>query len=138
MAGTVVFYDGECGLCNRFVRFVLRRDSQRRIRFAPLQGAIARTVLVPRGLNPADLDTVYAVADWQGPSEQVVARSRAVFHVLGALGGAWHTLARLGLLMPATVADGVYRAIARVRYPLFGRLESCPIPPPEWRDRFLD
>ena len=138
VASTVVFYDGVCGLCDRFVRFLLRRDRQRRMLFAPLQGTLARAVLVPRGLNPSDLDTVYAVADWQRPSERVVARSRAVLHALGQLDGVWPVLARIALLVPAPVADAAYRLVAKIRYRAFGRLESCPIPPPEWRDRFLD
>lgn len=133
-----MFYDGVCGLCDRFVRFLLRRDRQRRILFAPLQGTLAQAVLVPRGLNPSDLDTVYVVADWQRPSERVVARSRAVLHALGQLDGVWPVLNRIALLVPAPVADAAYRLVAKIRYRAFGRLESCPIPPPEWRDRFLD
>jgi predicted DCC family thiol-disulfide oxidoreductase YuxK len=138
VASTVVFYDGVCGLCDRFLRFLIRRDRQRRILFAPLQGTVARAVLGRRGRDPSDLDTMYAVADWQGPSERVIARSRAVIHVVGQLDGAWPVLARLALLVPVPAADAVYRLIAKVRYRAFGRLESCPIPPPEWRDRFLE
>ena len=133
-----MFYDGVCGLCDRFVQFLLRRDTHRRILFAPLQGSLARAVLGRRGLNPSDLDTMYAVADWQGPAERVVARSRAVLHAIGQLDGVWPRLARLGLRVPAPVADAGYRLVAKVRYRVFGQLESCPIPPPEWRDRFLD
>lgn len=138
MASTVVFYDGVCGLCDRFVQFLLRRDTHRRILFAPLQGPLARGVLGRRGLNPSDLDTMYAVADWQGPAEHVLARSRAVFHAIGELDGVWPRLARLGLRVPVPVADAGYRLVAKVRYRAFGQLERCPIPPPEWRDRFLD
>ena len=138
MASTVVFYDGVCGLCDRFVQFLLRRDPHRRILFAPLQGTLARAVLEPRGLSPSDLDTMYTVADWQRPSERVVARSRAVLHAVGQLDGVWPLLARIALLVPASVADAGYRLVAKVRYRAFGRLERCSIPPPEWRDRFLD
>jgi predicted DCC family thiol-disulfide oxidoreductase YuxK len=134
----VVFYDGVCGLCDRFLRFLLRRDRRRRILFAPLQGTLARAVLERRGFNPSDLDTMYAVADWQGPSERVLARSRAVLYTLGQLDGAWPVLAGMARLVPVAAADAVYRLVAKVRYRAFGRLESCPIPPPEWRDRFLE
>ena len=133
-----MFYDGVCGLCDRFVRFLLRRDRQARILFAPLQGTLARAVLVPRGLNPSDLDTVYVVADWQRPSERALARSRAVLHALGQLDGVWPVVARIAQLVPAPVADMAYRLVAKIRYRVFGRLASCPIPPPEWRDRFLE
>lgn len=133
-----MFYDGVCGLCDRFIRFLLRRDPAGRIRFAPLQGTLAQRVLVPRGLNPSDLDTMYAVADWQLPSEHVLARSRAMLHVVQQLQGIWPALARTARLIPAPVADAIYRAIARTRYRTFGRFDACPFPPPEWRARFLD
>jgi predicted DCC family thiol-disulfide oxidoreductase YuxK len=138
VATTVVFYDGVCGLCDRFIRFLLRRDAGGRILFAPLQGALAQRVLSPRGLNPSDLDTMYAVADWQLPSERVLARSRALLHAVGQLDGVWPALASAGQLVPAPIADVMYRAIARIRYRAFGRLDACPLPPPEWRERFLD
>jgi predicted DCC family thiol-disulfide oxidoreductase YuxK len=138
VANTVVFYDGECGLCDRFLRFLLRRDRHGRILFAPLQGTLARAVLVPRGLDPAKLDTMYAVAGWQRPSERVLARSRAVLHAVGQLDGVWPVVARFAQLVPAPPADAVYRLVAKFRYRAFGRLASCPIPPPEWRDRFLE
>ena len=138
MASTVVFYDGVCGLCHRFIRFLIRRDSARRILFAPLQGTLARTVLVPRDLNPSDLDTMYAVADWKRPSEHVLARSRALLHAVAQLDGIWPWLAHIGLLVPQSIADALYRTIARFRYRVFGQREACPTPPVEWRDRFRD
>lgn len=138
MANTVVFYDGVCGLCDRFIRFLIRRDRARRIVFAPLQGTLAQTVLVPRGLNPSDLDTMYAVADWQRPSEHILARSRALLHAVGQLDGIWPSLARIGSRVPRSIADALYNTIARFRYRVFGRRDTCPIPPVEWRDRFLD
>ena len=135
---TIVFYDGVCGLCNRLNRFLLRRDRDARIRFAALQSPIARQLLAAHGLDSSDLDTVYVMADWTTDSERVLARSRAVLHALGQLGGPWLMLARVGNLVPRPLADIAYRAIARSRYRIFGHYDQCQIPPPEWRDRFLD
>ena len=135
---SVLFYDGVCGLCNRLVRFLLRRDRHARLLFAPLQGALARTALGPHGYDPSDLDTVYVIADRHTPSERVLAKSPAILHVLDALGGGWRVLARAGSLVPVALADGVYDAVATRRYRTFGKLESCPIPPPEWRARFIE
>jgi predicted DCC family thiol-disulfide oxidoreductase YuxK len=149
---SVVFYDGVCGLCNRLVRFLLRRDRQRRLLFAPLQGNLARTVLGRHGYNPSDVETMYVIADrraqvrgprrsdyarWGG-SERVLSKSRAILHALGALGGGWGVFARLGSLVPVALADALYDAVAKRRYRTFGKLASCPIPPPEWRGRFVD
>jgi predicted DCC family thiol-disulfide oxidoreductase YuxK len=137
-ARTVVFYDGVCGLCNRFTQFLLARDRTGRIAFAPLQGTTARARLTRYGVDPTDLDTVYVIADCGLPTERVYARSPAVLHALRQLPGAWPILARLSLLIPRPIADAVYRLVARSRYRVFGRLESCPLPRPEWRTRFLD
>ena len=135
---SVVFYDGVCGLCNRLVRFLLRRDRHGRLRFAPLQGVLAHTTLGRHGYDPTDLDTVYAIADRHTPSERVLAKSAAILHALDSLGGGWRVLARAGSIVPAALADAVYDAVAARRYRTFGKLESCPIPPPEWRARFIE
>jgi predicted DCC family thiol-disulfide oxidoreductase YuxK len=135
---TIVFYDGECGLCNRLNQFLLRRDRDARIRFAALQSPIAGQLLAAHGLDPLNLDTVYVVADWTTDSERVLARSRAVLHALSQLGGPWPALAQLGSLVPRPIADLLYRVVARSRYRVFGKYDRCQIPPPEWRKRFLD
>ena len=135
---TLVFYDGLCGLCDRFVQFLLPRDPNARLSFATLQGDLARTTLVPRGFDPADLDTVFVVADWKGPRERVLSRSRAVLHAASALGGVWRVLSTLARIVPPPIADAVYGVIARRRYRIFGRYDACPLPRPEWRSRFLD
>jgi len=135
---TLVFYDGVCGLCNHLVQFLLARDPAGRIRFAQLQGELARRELVPRGFDPADLDSMFVIADWNSPAQRVLTRSAAVLYAAAQLGGWWGLLARVGQLMPRAVADRVYTFVAARRYRLFGRFDSCPLPRPEWRNRFLD
>jgi predicted DCC family thiol-disulfide oxidoreductase YuxK len=135
---SVVFYDGVCGLCNRLVRFLLRRDHHGRLLFAPLQGEIARAALAGHDADPSDLDTVYVLAHWNSPSQRVLSRSRAVLHALEQLGGGWRLAASAARVVPAPVADILYRLIAKTRYRVFGQLTSCPVPPPEWRSRFLE
>jgi predicted DCC family thiol-disulfide oxidoreductase YuxK len=135
---TVVFYDGVCGLCTRFNQFLLPRDRQARIRFATLQGALAQELLPRYGKDPSDLDTIYVLADWKTPRERVLARSRGTLHALTQIGGLWGVAGRIGSLVPVWIADAVYGFIAKRRYRLFGKFESCMIPPPEWRQRFLE
>lgn len=135
---TVVFYDGVCGLCNRFTQFLLARDRAGRIAFAPLQGPNARARLPRYGVDPADLDTVYVIADWDLPGERIYARAPAVLHALRQLGGAWSLAARLAGLVPGPIADAIYDLIARRRYRVFGRYDTCPLPKPEWKGRFME
>jgi predicted DCC family thiol-disulfide oxidoreductase YuxK len=135
---TLIFYDGVCGLCNRFVTFLLRRDRRATFRFAPLQGDLAREVLVPRGIDPSQLSSIVMVAGWKTSDERTFSRSRAVLEALDLLGSGWRVMAALGRLVPRPLADFAYAVTARYRYHAFGRFEACPIPPPEWRGRFLE
>src|SRR5688572_17434997 len=118
---TLVLYDGVCGLCNGLVRFLVARDRQDRLRFAYLQGELARRELLPRGVDPADLDSVVVIAGWQSPAPQMLTRSRAVLHATSELGSGWRLLARLVRIVPQRLRDAVYGAIARRRYRFFGR-----------------
>ena len=135
---TLVFYDGVCALCNGAVTFLLKRDRAGIFRFAPLQGELAAQLLPRYGIAPSDLDSIVVVADWNTPAERPLARSTGVLHALALVGGGWGTLARVARLIPASVSDRVYRLIARIRYRTFGKYEVCPIPPAEWRTRFLE
>lgn len=135
MNGTyhIVFYDGVCGLCNHFVRFILRRDRAGHFRFAPLQGALAVRELPPRGGQPEALDTIYVLA----ADGRLLRKSQAVLFVVAALGGVWRLAGVFGFV-PRTIADVFYDLVARVRTRVFGRLDSCPVPSEQERGRFLD
>jgi len=135
---TIVFYDGVCGLCDHFLRFLIQRDRRQRLAFAPLQGTLAQRVLMPRGIDPSDLDSIHVIADWHTPSERLLNRSRAIDHALLQLGGVWGLAARGASVLPASLADRVYDFVAGRRYRMFGRFDTCSIPRPEWRDRFLE
>lgn len=137
-ATTLVFYDGVCGLCNRLVQFLLKRDSRGVLRFAQLQGGLARAELAAHGYDPSDLDTIFVIADWGSPRQRVLTRSRAVLHAGTRLGGGWGVAARVARIVPASIADRIYRVVARRRYRVFGRFDACPLPRPEWRERFLE
>jgi predicted DCC family thiol-disulfide oxidoreductase YuxK len=134
---TLVFYDGLCGLCDKLVQFLLPRDRGGALRFAELQGEVARRELMAHGYDPTDLDTVYVIANWTTPRQRVLTRSRAILHAIESLGGFWSPAARLARLIPAPLADRVYDFVARRRYRVFGKFDACPLPRPEWRDRFV-
>jgi predicted DCC family thiol-disulfide oxidoreductase YuxK len=134
----IILYDGVCGLCNRFVRFVLKRDHKGQFRFAALQSKFARTVLERHGLNPDGLDTVYLVLDCGLPTEHLLSRNDAAAAVLGELGGFWRFWAALLDLLPRRFRDWRYTLVARNRYRFFGRHDSCPLPDPKHRHKFLD
>jgi predicted DCC family thiol-disulfide oxidoreductase YuxK len=128
--GTIVFFDGACGLCNRLVDLLLRLDRRRRLRFAPLQGATARARLPQEA---AGGDALVVLADGVVHRE-----SGAVAVILGQLGGAWRILGEGLRLVPGPVRDGVYRWVGRRRYRWFGWGGGCRRPSPGERGRFLD
>lgn len=124
---TLLFFDGVCGLCNRFVDFLVRHDRSRALRYAPLQGETAATVPdMPRGI-----DSVVVIHDGQ-----LLVRSDAAITALAALGGAWRL--SLGLrLIPRPLRDAVYDFIARNRYAWCGRHDVCQLPDPHEARWFL-
>ena len=87
MSNPIVLYDGVCGLCNRLVQFLIKRDRHDRLRFASLQSDFAAAILKRHGADPHDLDTVYVVKDYEQPNEELLARSNAILYVLPELGG---------------------------------------------------
>jgi predicted DCC family thiol-disulfide oxidoreductase YuxK len=134
----ILLYDGVCGLCNRLVKFILRRDRNATFRFASLQSALAARILTRHGADPSDLDTVYVVVNHELPDEHLLSRSDAILFVLKQLGGFWHPAASLLQLLPKPFCDAAYNVVARHRYLIFGHSETCILPTPQDRSRFLD
>lgn len=138
MSHPILLYDGVCGLCNRLVQFILRRDPEGIFRFASLQSGLAARILARHGADPADLDTVYVAINPDQGDECLLARSDALIFILKELGGFWRVLGFLSRLKPRFLRDWGYRVVAHNRYRVFGRFESCMLPSAEHRDRFLD
>ncbi len=135
---SLILYDGVCGLCNQFVQFVLRHDPAGRFWFCALQDPIAGGILVSHGLDAANLGTFCLVNRPFSSGEQVLVRSTAAVGVLVELGGWCRFLGKALQLVPRPVRDLGYRIVARVRYSIFGRLDTCPLPSASQRDRFLE
>jgi predicted DCC family thiol-disulfide oxidoreductase YuxK len=132
----LVLFDGVCGLCHRLVQFLIKVDRRDRLRFAPLQGPTAESILRRHGEYTGDLDTVYVVLNAQSPEEQLLSRSRAVLHAVVSLGGAWRTCA-IASWLPTCLLDAAYDVVGRRRYQIFGRFDTCPVPTPLQRGKFL-
>ena len=134
----IIFYDGVCGLCNRLVQFLLKHDKHARLRFASLQSDFAEKVLRRHGFDPKDLDTLHVVENYEQANERVWQRSDAVLRAARELGSGWRVLATLGKIIPRPLRDVAYRFVAQNRYRVFGKFDSCMLPDPSQRSRFLD
>ena len=128
----LLLFDGVCNLCNGSVLWVIRRDPAGRFRFASLQSEVGRQLLAEAGLPPSALSTVVLYADGR-----FYTRSDAALGVLARLGSPWSWLA-VFRLVPRALRNRLYDWIAGNRYRWFGKKESCMIPTPELRNRFLD
>ncbi len=137
----VVIFDGHCGLCNRAVRWFLRCDRRDRLRFAASESATVAGLLARHGINSPDSKssptTILVVLDAGDSAERVLARSEAVLALLGQLPRPWPAVAATLGWIPRPVRDLGYGLIARWRYRIWGRLESCPVPTDDERQRFL-
>lgn len=133
----LVLYDGVCGLCDHFVRLLVRIDGHDRLRFAALQGPKGAEILKRHGRNADPLATVIVVADYESASPRVLERSDAAIFAIASAGGI-HGAARGLRIVPRFLRDGAYNLIARWRYRIFGRFDACPIPAPQTRAKFLD
>lgn len=127
-----LFYDGYCGLCHGLVAFVVRKDLAGIFDFAALQGEAAGRILPPLGCDPSAMNTVVVVDS----AQRVYVKSAAAFYVLKRLGGVWSAVATLALL-PRVLTDWGYDRIANNRYKIWGKRDTCPLPPPGTRNRFL-
>jgi predicted DCC family thiol-disulfide oxidoreductase YuxK len=128
----VVLFDGVCNLCNGFVQFVIPRDPAGYFRFAALNSEAAARVLSTARHDGPIVDSMVLVEDGAA-----YVRSAAALRIARRLGFPW-VLAYGLMIVPRPLRDAIYDLVARRRYGWFGRRETCMVPGPGVRDRFLD
>lgn len=133
-APDLLFYDGGCGLCHRWVLLVLRHDPDgTRFRFAPIGSTAWHDAMQGRAGSLPD-SLVLRTADGR-----TLVRSDAVLHLAERMGGGWRIVARGAGLLPRWLLDIGYDGVARIRKKLFAPPPAaCPILPAELRGRFLE
>ena len=133
--GPILLFDAECGLCERLVIELLRRDGAARLKFAPLQGRFGQAVLRAQGLPTLDFDTLVFLP--AGAGDRALLRSAGALAALETLGGGYAKIARLVRKLPAPARDFAYRCVALTRRAIFGGSLSGRLTNPEWADRFI-
>jgi predicted DCC family thiol-disulfide oxidoreductase YuxK len=126
----IVFFDGQCVMCNGFLDWMMAIDRSALLRVAPLQGETAKRLLPPLSPNPKEW-SIY-VLDETG----LYSQSAAVIQILRRLGGFW-ALLTVGGVVPVALRDAVYRVVASNRYQILGKRETCRVPSEKDRSRFL-
>jgi predicted DCC family thiol-disulfide oxidoreductase YuxK len=128
---SVILFDGVCNFCNASINFLMDRDPEGRFVFGALQSEEGRAML--RDLDLADdyIDSIVLIEDGKAWTA-----SDAVLQISCHMSGLWPVL-RWARILPKSLRDAVYNWIATHRYTWFGKRESCRVPTPEERSRFL-
>ncbi len=130
-ADAVVLFDGLCGLCHGSIQWFIKRDRDRVLRYAPLQGETAQHILRRFGKDPAEMTGMWLLEYPGSPQERLLHKSDAALGTLHHLGGIWSLLS-LVRFFPRGLRNWFYGIIARNRYAWFGKKEViCQLPTPE-------
>ncbi len=127
----ILLFDGVCNLCNHTVQFIIKRDKGAKFKFAALQSDIGQALLKKYDLPLKDFESFVLIR--KGNYYQ---RSSAALQVAKVLGWPWR-LFYIFILIPKFIRDFFYNIISNSRYNVFGRQDSCMIPSPELKERFL-
>lgn len=127
----VLLFDGVCNLCNRSIQYVIERDPESHFRFAPLQSQVAQELLEASGYEGETFDSVVLV-----DNGEYYTKSDAVIRTARHLGGFYRVLGPFGVF-PRRLRNVVYDFVANRRYNWFGKRDSCMMPTPDIRERFL-
>lgn len=128
----IILFDGDCNLCNGTVQFILKKDKKKQFRFASLQGKFGQGILNKFGL-PGGKPNSFILLE----GEKIYTHSTGALRVFRQLGGIWKLL-YVFIIIPPFIRDGVYNFIARNRYKWFGKRDSCYLPSPALKNRFLE
>ncbi|GGN62144.1 thiol-disulfide oxidoreductase DCC family protein [Oceanobacillus indicireducens] len=126
----IILFDGDCHFCDASVQFIIKRDQKAVFSFASLQSETGKQLLAAYELS-GNIDSMVLIADGKAHL-----KSSAALRIAKELSGIWK-LAYALIIMPRPVRDLFYDVVARNRYKWFGKKESCAIPSPEVRKRFL-
>lgn len=127
----IILFDGECNFCDKSVQFIIKRDKKAIYKFASLQSKIGQGIL-KEFCVPLNVNSLILIE-----GNRYYFKSSAALRICKNLNGGWKLFSLL-LMMPTPIRDFFYTIIARNRYKWFGKKESCMLPSPEIRRRFLD
>ena len=128
----ILLFDGVCNLCNGIVQFTIKRDPKGKFKFASLQSESGQLLLKQFGLPTNDFNSFVFIN-----GDNYFLKSSAGLHVLKELGGVWKVF-YIFIIIPRPLRDFVYSIIAKTRYKIFGKRDTCMIPTPELKQRFLE
>lgn len=130
----IVLFDGVCNLCTGTVTFIIKRDGKDKFRFASLQSEVGKQLMEERHIDPSSNNSIIVIE----PQVAYYVKSTAAIEIAKELGGLWPVLQVFSYICPEGIRDSIYEFIAKNRYKWFGKKDSCMIPTPALKSKFLD
>lgn len=127
----IVLFDGVCNFCNHSIQFIIKRDKKSYFKFGALQSEEGKALLQKHGLSPEILDTIVLIENGKAYTY-----STAPLRIVRKLNLLW-PICFIFILVPSFIRNPIYKWISKNRYKWFGKQESCLMPTPEIRSRFL-
>ena len=129
---TIILFDGHCNLCNSWVKFVVKRDSTKKIKFAPLQSEIGKNILDKNKIADNYNESLVLLRDGN-----YFIKSTAAIKIFSLLDG-WEKHLKYLIIIPVPIRDFFYSLVAKYRYKVFGKVDTCIAPSEEISERFLN
>lgn len=129
----IILFDGICNLCDSVVQFVIKHDSKDVFRFVPLQSELGLSIIKHIAIDTSKVDSIILYE----PGTAYYHKAEAALKISGHLGGIY-SLLNVFSVLPKGFSNAVYDYIARNRYRWFGKKESCMVPTPELKSKFLE
>lgn len=127
----IILFDGVCNLCNSSVTYVIKRDKKDLFRFAALQDVVGQQLIEKHQIDTSKTDSIILI-----DGDTAYVKSTAALKVARHLGGGYPLLYGF-MIIPNFIRNWVYDFVARNRYKWYGKKDSCMIPTPELRSKFL-
>jgi predicted DCC family thiol-disulfide oxidoreductase YuxK len=127
----IILFDGVCNLCNGLVQFIIKIDKKEVFKFSSLQSEFGQKILLENNLDTKDLNSFIFL-----DQDKVYHKSTAALKMYKSIGSYWQLL-YIFIIVPRPIRDWIYSLIAKNRYKWFGKQESCWIPTPELKSRFI-
>lgn len=129
---SIILFDGVCNLCNASVNFIIKHDKKAHFKFASLQSDAAKELLLQYNSKNINYDSIILIEN-----ASLYIKSTAALRISRNLNGSYKLLYAF-IIIPTFIRDWVYNYIAKNRFKWYGKKDSCMIPTPELKNRFLD
>ena len=128
----IILFDGVCNLCNSSVQYIIKNDKKDLFRFVALQSALGQEILNYIGIDSKNIDSIVLYE----PGLAYYYKSEAALQIAKNLGGLF-SLAIIFNIIPTGIRNQLYDYIAKNRYKWYGKKDSCMLPTPELKTKFL-